>query len=98
MNVIVTCTIHAQTHHWSIRGQNIARSLYVGDWNRTVGDHPFQFTVTHVGRVGSITVITASTAAVNFTEDLNGVSVSCWDGNQSPPEAEQKTTMTLKGN
>lgn len=98
MNVTITCTIHGQTHHWSIPDQNIARSLSVGNLNTTVRDSPFQFTVTEVGPNGSITEITASTAAVNFNEHLDGVSVSCWDGNQSPPEAEQKTTMTLKGN
>jgi len=95
VNVTVTCTIPAQIHHWSIPDL-IARSLSVRDWNRTVADPPFLFNVTEVRREGSITVITASTAAVNFNEHLDGVDVSCWDGNEWPIEFQQKTTIMLK--
>jgi len=58
MNVTVTCTVPAQTHHWSIPDLNIARSLSVGDRNRTVADPPFLFNVTDVRQTESITVIT----------------------------------------
>jgi len=90
--VTITCTTPTRTHQWRVLGLGIYRSLVAADWNTAVQpDFPFQFAVIAVMQNGSI----ISTGTVNFTENLNGTTVSCRDGYLRFP-IEQRTTLLLK--
>ena len=89
--VIFTCTIPSVGHQWDIPSLNINRDLLPLSHDREITDPPFQFNVTEVIPLTSIT----STATVTATADLNGRLIVCRDGVRMV--LEQCNTIKLSG-
>ena len=89
--MVFTCALESIAHRWEVPSLGITRSLTPADKYDVFSDGPFQFNVTEVVTVTSIT----STATFTATTNLNGTLVVCRDGNQR--HADKNNTINLRG-